>query len=46
MLAALSRFGARIVRSTNAATGQLRTRFQAFIESLEIKRIQSGREGV
>lgn len=30
---------------SNAATGQLRTRFQAFIESLEIKRIQSGREG-
>ena len=28
---------------TNAATGQLRTRFQAFVESLEIKRIQSGR---
>ena len=27
---------------TNAATGQLRTRFQAFVESLEIKRIQSG----
>lgn len=26
---------------TNAATGQLRTRFQAFVESLEIKRIQS-----
>ena len=26
---------------TNAATGQLRTRFQAFMESLEIKRIQS-----
>ena len=25
---------------TNAATGQLRTRFQAFVESLEIKRIQ------
>lgn len=28
---------------TNAATGQLRTRFQAFVESLEIKRIQSER---
>lgn len=28
---------------TNAATGQLRTRFQAFVESLEIKRIQAGR---
>ena len=27
---------------TNAATGQLRTRFQAFVESLEIKRIQAG----
>ena len=27
---------------TIAATGQLRTRFQAFVESLEIKRIQSG----
>lgn len=27
---------------TNAATGQLRTRFQAFVESLEIKHIQSG----
>ena len=27
---------------TNAATGQLRTRFQAFVESLEIKRIQNG----
>lgn len=26
---------------TSAASGQLRTRFQAFIESLEIKRIQS-----
>lgn len=26
---------------TNAATGQLRTRFQAFVESLEIKRIQT-----
>ena len=26
---------------THAATGQLRTRFQAFVESLEIKRIQS-----
>ena len=26
---------------TNAATGQLRTRFQAFVESLEIKRLQS-----
>ena len=26
---------------TNGATGQLRTRFQAFVESLEIKRIQS-----
>ena len=26
---------------TNAATGQLRTRFQAFVESLEIKLIQS-----
>ena len=25
----------------NAATGQLRTRFQAFVESLEIKRIQA-----
>ncbi len=30
---------------TNAASGQLRTRFQAFIESLEIKRIQSGKGG-
>ncbi len=30
---------------TNAATGQLRTRFQAFVESLEIKRIQTGTEG-
>lgn len=30
---------------TSAASGQLRTRFQAFIESLEIKRIQSVREG-
>ena len=28
---------------TTAATGQLRTRFQAFVESLEIKRIQSER---
>ena len=28
---------------TNAATGQLRTRFQAFVESLEIKRIQAGK---
>ena len=27
---------------TTAASGQLRTRFQAFIESLEIKRIQGG----
>ena len=27
---------------TIAATGQLRTRFQAFVESLEIKRIQGG----
>lgn len=27
------------------ASGQLRTRFQAFIESLEIKRIQGGQEG-
>lgn len=27
---------------TTAATGQLRTRFQAFVESLEIKKIQSG----
>ncbi|MGI5977523.1 MAG: 2-hydroxyacyl-CoA dehydratase family protein, partial [Candidatus Limivicinus sp.] len=26
---------------SNGATGQLRTRFQAFVESLEIKRIQS-----
>lgn len=28
---------------SNAATGQLRTRFQAFVESLEIKRIQAER---
>lgn len=28
---------------TNAATGQLRTRFQAFVESLEIKRIQASK---
>ena len=26
---------------TSAASGQLRTRFQAFIESLEIKKIQA-----
>ena len=26
----------------NAASGQLRTRFQAFIESVEIKKIQEG----
>ncbi|MCQ2420618.1 MAG: 2-hydroxyacyl-CoA dehydratase family protein, partial [Clostridia bacterium] len=26
----------------NAATGQLRTRFQAFVESIEIKKIQGG----
>ena len=25
----------------NAATGQLRTRFQAFVESLEIKKLQA-----
>ena len=28
---------------TIAAAGQLRTRFQAFVESLEIKRIQAGK---
>ena len=26
----------------NSASGQLRTRFQAFIESVEIKKIQGG----
>ena len=26
---------------TNGSSGQLRTRFQAFVESLEIKRIQA-----
>ena len=30
---------------TNASIGQLRTRFQAFVESLEIKRIQAEQEG-
>lgn len=34
-----------IDRPYNAKTsGQLRTRFQAFVESLEIKRIQQGKE--
>ena len=28
----------------NTSTGQLRTRFQAFVEALEIKRIQQGKE--
>jgi len=28
---------------TNAATGQLRTRFQAFVESIEIKKINGGK---
>lgn len=31
---------------TNASSGQLRTRFQAFVESLEIKIIQSGNKEV
>ena len=28
----------------NSASGQLRTRFQAFVESIEIKHIQEGKE--
>ena len=27
----------------NGASGQLRTRFQAFVESIEIKKIQEGK---
>ena len=27
----------------NSASGQLRTRFQAFVESIEIKKIQEGK---
>ena len=27
----------------NSASGQLRTRFQAFVESVEIKKIQEGK---
>ena len=31
-------------RVAGKQSGQLRTRFQAFVESLEIKRIQQGKE--